>query len=83
MTDTITLPTPGIQQKTCPKCGQVFRCGPQDDQRSCWCEVLPPIVPTEDGTNCRCPTCLAIERRRQNMHRCNRDRVYLACPEAS
>lgn len=67
----MTLSNRGIRQKTFPKCGQPFGCGPQGEQKSCWCEVLSPIVPTEDGTGCRCPTCLDIEIRRQYTHRCN------------
>lgn len=77
------LATQGIWQKSCPKCGQPFDCGPQDNQRSCWCEVLPPIMPTEDGTDCRCPTCLAIDIRHQYMHRCNEQACLSRLPEAS
>jgi diphthine-ammonia ligase len=49
------------QQKACPKCGRPFSCWAQSDDVPCWCASLPPVVPAADGTDCRCPACLAAE----------------------
>ncbi|MGH7070080.1 MAG: cysteine-rich CWC family protein [Acetobacteraceae bacterium] len=49
-----------VREKTCPRCGLVFRCGPglSRDGKGCWCSDLP-IVKERSGTDCLCPSCLA------------------------
>lgn len=42
--------------KTCPDCGQSFKC----KMGGCWCDDFPPLPPsTAPGTDCLCPACLA------------------------
>jgi hypothetical protein len=47
------------RQKTCCQCGVTFLCGPQDEAGNCWCNALPPVSPTDDGSDCVCQTCLS------------------------
>src|ERR1700678_2272514 len=47
--------------KRCAKCGAAFLCGPQAGMKDCWCNELPPLHPTADGSDCLCRPCLSNE----------------------
>jgi hypothetical protein len=47
------------QGNNCARCGTSFSCGMQAGEASCWCSVLPPVLPLpSDGSGCYCPDCL-------------------------
>src|SRR4029077_17957403 len=48
-------------KKSCSRCGADFRCGATDAREKCWCDALPAILPSEDGSDCLCPACLNDE----------------------
>jgi hypothetical protein len=42
----------------CWRCGAEFGCGARNGAARCWCDDVPPIRPSADGTECLCPNCL-------------------------
>jgi hypothetical protein len=51
-------PLEAMKTKNCSVCGTAFSCGRVSENQACWCSSLPPIMPFDDGRDCRCPSCL-------------------------
>ena len=50
-----------VTRKICWRCQMDFGCGALNGTGSCWCNDLPPIRPTIEGSDCLCPGCLSNE----------------------
>ena len=46
--------------KNCSDCGKPFTCseGESQENKKCWCNDFPPIMPLDFKKDCRCPACL-------------------------
>ena len=47
-----------ISDKTCSRCGTVFKCGTTEANGSCWCNNYPPLFAPDPLINCMCTQCL-------------------------
>lgn len=47
-----------MKSKDCSICGSEFVCGPESENKGCWCSDFPPIMPLDFSLDCRCPACL-------------------------
>ncbi len=44
--------------KKCSDCGITFICSEGENNKTCWCNDYPPIMPLDFQKDCRCPACL-------------------------
>jgi len=47
-----------MKQKYCSECGVAFTCGEGEENKKCWCNDFPPLMPVDFKKDCRCPECL-------------------------